>query len=118
MMIEYILIILNKVNDTYSIFDLGSHILVKGVLLNKFKTFGLKEIKYDPGIFDCGDIKYIWVRQNYSGIYEFTKSIKHSLKEYKLNLTKFYGKWIYTNSKKNIYLIIILKYIILNDNNQ
>ena len=86
------IVILNKVNDTYSIFDLGSHILVKAFLLNKAKSFGLKEIKYDPGVFDCGDIKYIWVRQNYSGIYEFTKSIKHSLKEYKLNLTKFYGK--------------------------
>ncbi len=83
---------LNKVNDTYIIYDLGSHIQVKSRLLNSYKSFGIKELDYDPAIFDSGIEKFVWVRQKHSGLYDFSKSIENNLKEYKFNLSKFYGK--------------------------
>ena len=83
---------LNKVNDTYIIYDLGSHIQVKSRLLNSYKSFGIKELDYDPAIFDSGIEKFVWVRQSHSGLYDFSKSIENNLKEYKFNLSKFYGK--------------------------
>ena len=43
-------------------------------------------------LFEKGDMKFIWVRQNYSGIFNYSMSIKKTLKEYNLNLSKFYGK--------------------------
>ena len=43
-------------------------------------------------LFEKGDMKFKWVRQNYSGIFNYLMSIKKTLKEYNLNLSKFYGK--------------------------
>ena len=83
---------LKKVNDTIYITDLGSHILVRNKLLEIAKSFGVKNITYEPAVFDSGDIKVVWVRQNYSGIYSYSIQIKKLLKEYKFNLSKFYGK--------------------------
>ena len=84
--------VLNKVNDTYIIYDLGSHIQVKSRLLNSYKSFGIKELDFDPAIFDSGTEKFVWVRQSYFGLYDFSKSIENNLKEYKFNLSKFYDK--------------------------
>lgn len=87
-----LIIILNKVNDIYTIYDLGPHYLVRKKLLNSYKSFGIKSLNYEPAIFDDGDIKFVWVRHNYSGFYYFSQKVEKKLKAYKFNLTKFYGK--------------------------
>ena len=84
--------VLNKVNDTYTVYDLGIHILIRKTLLEKYKSFGIKELNYEPAIFDNGAPKFVWVRQNYSGTYKFDKQIQKRLKVNNFNLSKFYGK--------------------------
>lgn len=84
--------VLNKVNDTYSIYDLGTHIWVRAKILQSYKSFGIQKLDYEPAIFDSGEAKFVWVRQNYSGLYSFSMNIEKNLKLYKFNLNKFYGK--------------------------
>ncbi len=87
-----LIIVLNKVNDTYIVYDLGTHITIRKTLLQKYKSFGINDLNYEPSLFDSGDIKFVWVRQNFSGRYKFSKNIKRTLKAYNFNLSKFYGK--------------------------
>ena len=92
---ESLIIVLNKVNDTCTIFDLGHHHSVKINLLMKYKSYGIKSLNYEPAVFDHGAPKIIWVRQKYSCLYN--KSLfKQLKKELKINdnfsLSKFYGK--------------------------
>lgn len=87
-----LIIVINKVNDTYNIFDLGSHIFVRTKILTSYKSFGLSELNYEPAIFDSGTAKFIWVRQNFSGLYDYSLSVEKDLIEYKFDLRKFYGK--------------------------
>ena len=89
---ESLIIILNKVNDTYTIYDIGFHDQVKTNLLKNYKSYGIKELKYKPAIFDSGAPKFVYVRQKYSWAYNKTKKIKKLLKVNKFNLRKFYGK--------------------------
>ena len=89
---ESLIIVLNKVNDTYTIYDIGYHDQVKKNLLKNYKSYGIKELKYQPYIFDSGAPKFVYVRQNYSWTYNRTKRIKKSLKSKKFNLIKFFGK--------------------------
>ena len=84
--------VLNKVNDSYIISDIGTHIWVRKKIFESYKSFGIKELNYEPAIFDTGEVKFVWVRQKYSGIYTFSKDIEKNLKLYKFNLSKFYGK--------------------------
>ena len=84
--------ILNKVNDSYIIYDMGSHIGVRKKILKYYKLYGMKTLNYEPVIFDSGLVKFVLVRQNYSGLYNFSRLIENNLKEYKFNITKFYGK--------------------------
>ena len=84
--------VLNKTNDFYNIFELGTHIRVRKKILENFRLFGIKELNYEPAIIDNGEAKFVWVRQNYSGLYHYSEKIKNHLKLYKFNLTKFYGK--------------------------
>ena len=86
-----LIIVLNKVNDTYIVYDMGRHPIIKKTLIEKYKSFGIKELNYDPANFDSGEAKFVWVRQNYSGAYYHSKFIKQYLKIYNFNLTKFYG---------------------------
>ena len=58
--------VLNKVNDTYTIYDLGNHIKIRKTLLEKYKSYGIKKLNYEPCIFDNGTSKFVYVRQNYS----------------------------------------------------
>ena len=84
--------VLNKVNDTYTIYDLGNHVKIRATLLENYKSYGIKTINYEPGIFDDGEPKFVYVRQNYSWYYnKIGKNLKR-LKEYHFNLLKFYGK--------------------------
>ena len=83
---------LNKVNNTINIFDLGTHIGVRKTLLSITKYIGIKTLNYEPAIWDSGDVKIVWVRQNYSGLFHHSLEVEKSLKPYKFNLNKFYGK--------------------------
>ena len=85
--------ILNKTNDTYNIYDLGTHVRVKKVLLQKYQQFGIKSLNYEPAVFESGTAKFVWVRQNYSGDLQYSERIKKRLKEYEFDLNKFYGKY-------------------------
>ena len=73
--------VLNKVNDTYTIYDLGKHYEVRKTILEKYKSFGIKELNYEPAIFDIGTPKFVYVRQNKSinydrHRYQFEKKLK------------------------------------------
>ena len=87
-----LILVLNSVNDTYNIYDLGTHKRVRLKILESYKSFGIKELNYEPAIFDSGDPKFIWVRQKYSGVLNYSQDIKKNLKLYKFNINKFYGK--------------------------
>ena len=87
-----LIVILDKVNGTYNIFDLGSHTSCRETLLNSYKSFGIKKLDYEPSNFDNGDIKFVWVRHNFSGLFKYSVKVEKSLKDYDFNLSKFYGK--------------------------
>ena len=88
---QSLILIINKVNDIYSINDIGEHIKVRKKLLENYKLYGIKKLDYEPAVFDSGDPKFVWVRQKYSGTYNATILMKKKLKEIKFNLSKFYG---------------------------
>lgn len=87
-----LIIVLDRVNDIYTIYDLGAHSRVRMELLKKYKLFGIKELNYEPANFDSGTPKFVWVRQIFSGWnYPKTKNNK-ILKVNNFNLSLFYGK--------------------------
>ena len=92
--------ILNKTNDSYNIFDLGTHIRVRNRIINNYQQYGIKNLNYEPAVFDKGTAKFVWVRQNYSGDFQYSERIKKHLKEYKFDLNIFYGKFKNKNYKK------------------
>ena len=59
-----LIVVLDKVNDTYNIYEIGAHTVVRKMLLNYYKKYGIKELKYDPGSFYDGQPKFVYVRQN------------------------------------------------------
>ena len=83
--------VLKQVNDSYTILDLGSHSHIRKNLLGNYKLFGIKEINYEPAIFDTGDIKFAWVRQKYSGSFDFNGKINNSINTSYFNLNKLFG---------------------------
>ena len=84
--------VLKYVNQTLTIYNLRGHTNIRETLLKKYKDFGIKELNYEPAIFEYLDHKFIWVRQKFSGTYKQYKNIQYKLKEINFNLTKFYGK--------------------------
>ena len=87
-----LIVILNKVNDTYIVYDIGRHPIIRKSLLQSYKSFGINELNYEPAIFDSGEPKFVWVRQNYSGLFILYNKMRKFLKPCNFNLTKFYGK--------------------------
>ena len=87
-----LILILDKVNDTYTIYDLGDHSFVRKTLLKSYKSFELKELNYEPSYFESGAPKFIYVRQKFSGSYNLSIQIQKSLVEYTFNFSKFFGK--------------------------
>ena len=83
--------VLNKVNDSYTIIDLKGHSTCRKVLLEKYKSFGIRELNYEPAIFDGGDAKFVWVRHKFCGLYNYTRRIQKTLKPFNFNLSNFYG---------------------------
>ena len=51
---ESLIIVLNKANDTCTIYDFGHHSSVRKNLLKKYKSYRIKKIDYEPTIFDSG----------------------------------------------------------------
>ena len=86
-----LIIILNKVNDTYSVNEIGMHMNLKTDILKKYKSFGINELNYNPMVVDKDERRFIWVRQKFSGIFERTEKIKNNLTPVELNKTKIYG---------------------------
>ena len=84
--------VLKKVNDIYTINDLGGHSVIRRNLLKSYKSFGIKNLSYEPAIFDSGDAKFIYVRQNFSCTYNSTMKFKKILKIYNFNFSNFYRK--------------------------
>jgi hypothetical protein len=82
---------LNKVNDTYTVYDLGNHVIIKEELLRNYKKFGIKELDYDPFVIDNGSPKFIYVRQNHSFAHNTSGQFPKNLKSIDLNISKFYG---------------------------
>ena len=86
-----LIIVLNKVNDSYTIYDLNDHTKIRKTILEKYKSYGIKELNYDPAIFDSGDPKFAWVKQNYSATSHYLWKIQKRLKVNNYNLNKFFG---------------------------
>ena len=84
--------LLFKVNDSYTINDLGSHTSIRTNLLKKYKSFGIKKLTYEPAIFDKGDTKFIFVRQEFSQTYNISIKYRSILKNYNFNFSNFLGK--------------------------
>ena len=121
---ESLIIVLNKVNGIYTIYDFGHHYIVKKNLLKNYKLYGIKELNYEPVILDSGAPKFVWVRQKYSCLYRYSKN-KQNKKSAKINnsfnLSKFYGKYYFlifvteigTNLQSSKILIKIISKIII-----
>ena len=83
--------ILKNMNDTINIYEIGPHTTIKTNLLNKYKSYGIKNINYDPIIIDSGSQKFVYVRQKYSNAYNLTNKIINKLKEQNFDLNIFLG---------------------------
>jgi len=84
--------VLNQVNYTLTINDLGAHTIFRKNILNSYKSFGIKELNYEIAIFDSGEPKFVYVRQKFSRDYRLANLFIKNNKEYNFNLNKFYGK--------------------------
>lgn len=84
--------VLNKVKDIYIVYDLGGHCSLRKNIFKKYQSFGLKKLNYEPAIFDSGEPKFVFVRQQFSGSYNKNGIIKDRLKPINFSLNKFYGK--------------------------
>lgn len=87
-----LIIIIKKVNNTLTIYDLGDHSYIKRNLLKSYKTYGIKELDYNPSIFENKEPQFIYVRQELSGSYNGTFKSKKNLRECNFNLSKFFGQ--------------------------
>ena len=87
-----LIVILNKINDIYTIYDMGPHFTVRKKLFQNYKSFGIKELNYEPAVLDSGDPKFIYVRQKYGVFFNGTLHIPKFSKELTFNLNKFHGK--------------------------
>ena len=74
-----LVLILNKVNNIYTIYDIGPHTNINTYLFKKYKSFGVKELDYIPFVFDSGASKFIKVIQKYS---ETRNLIKKYIKDF------------------------------------
>ena len=61
-----LIVVLKDVNRIYTIYDIGNHRNIRNNLLDKYKSFGIEKINYEPTIFNSGGPKFIYVRQNFS----------------------------------------------------
>lgn len=86
-----LIVVLKKVNSTYTVYDLGNHMLLRKQVLYSYKSYGIKELNYEPAIFDNGAPKFVYVRQKYSGSDANYKHIPKGLKEVNFSRINFFG---------------------------
>lgn len=86
---ESLIILISKVNDVYTIYDMGDHRKIKKKLLVNYKKYGLKKLDYEPAIFETNAPKFVYVRQSYSR--SFIYNGKPNGKAVYFDLNKFYG---------------------------
>lgn len=86
---QSLIIFMNKVNDSYTIYDIGGHTIVRKNLLNNYKKYGLEKLDYEPTHFERDIPKFVWVRQKFSGT--LNSYNKPNTKAVYFNLDKFYG---------------------------
>ena len=79
----------NKLNHILTIFEIGNHWKSRKTLLEKYKSYGIKELDYDPAVFDSGGEKFVYVRQKYSHSYNYHLKRIELLKEQNFNLNQF-----------------------------
>ena len=84
-----LIIFTNKLKHILTIFDIGNHWKSRKTLLEKYKSYGIKELDYDPAVFDSGGEKFVYVRQNYSHSYNYHLKMIKLLKEQNFNLNQF-----------------------------
>lgn len=84
-----LIIIIKKVNDLYTIYDLGNHKFIRKKILKNFKKYGLEKLDYEPSFFEIDVPKFVWVRQYFSGT--FLKYNKPTTKSVFFDVDKFYG---------------------------
>ena len=75
-----------KKSIIYEPVNYPKNLKIRKTLLESYKKFGIKLLDYEPAIFDSGTEKFVWVRHNYSGQYQFSEKIKKYLKEYNFDL--------------------------------
>ncbi len=83
---------LKKVNDTYTIYDMGPHTAITKNVLKKYKSYGIQSLDYVPFAFDSGASKFIKVIQKFSATQNFIKKDIKGLKPKDVNLNIFYKK--------------------------
>lgn len=86
---QSLIIFMNKVNDSYTIYDLGSHTVARKNLLERYKKFGLEKLDYEPSYIERKIPKFVWVRQKFSGTLKYFN--KPTSKAVHFNLDNFYG---------------------------
>ena len=84
---------LNKINKTYTILQLGDHRYIRTKVIKDYKSFGVKQLNYEPSLFDDTKSKFIYVRQQFSGSHNNRSKIPKNLVESKFNLSYFYGTY-------------------------
>ena len=87
-----LIVFLNKINTTITIYDIGAHTHVRYNLIKMYKSLGIKELNYEPSVFDSGAYKYIYIRQKYSVSYNNTRDIMKKKPILNINFNKFYRK--------------------------
>ena len=84
-----LIILTKKVNNTIYIFDIGDHTRVRELLLKNYTAYGIKKLYYDPGIFDTGSPKFVYIRQKYSHSYNVHLQRKKNFKELEFQIKHF-----------------------------
>jgi hypothetical protein len=86
---QSLIIFMNKVNDSYTIYDMGGHTIARKFILKNYKKLGLKNLDYEPAYIEVNIPKFVWVRQKYSGTLKDYNKPKS--KPLNFNLDEFYG---------------------------
>ena len=84
---QSLIIFMNKVNDSYTIYDMGEHTKVRKNLLNNYKKYGLEKLDYEPAIIEMDIPKFVLVKLRYFCVLKLFKKLKRKY----FSLDKFYG---------------------------
>ncbi len=86
-----LIVFLNRVNDSYTIYDIGDHTKIRSQILKNFKFYGIKSLNYEPAIFDTGGPKFAYIRQKYSNTYNLSQKVRKRKELVNLNLNQFFN---------------------------